>query len=193
MSLITFKGKIVSYVDFGHSGGYASITALLVEGSDGRRLSFANPIWGRSDVMNSLQSAYDAGDDVELFIEKPFWPWFTGAAQIFGLRTAHISQYDARNLSLRSAALIPVALLIWGVFWGFFGSVVLAKGGFLFMWFMAMVITTVFAFLLWIWLPLSLISTAGVLATRINRRKSFYGNDPQDMQRIKAMQPVSVR
>jgi hypothetical protein len=193
MSLTTFKGKIISYVDLGHSGGYSSITSLLVESSDGGKLSFASPIRGRSDIMNSFQSAYDAGDDTELFIEKPFWPWFTGSAQIFGLKTEHISHYDGRNLSLRTAALIPVVLLILGAFWGFLGSVVLAKGDFLFMWFMAMVITTVFAFPLWVWLPLSLISTVGVLAKRIDRHKTFYGSDPRNAQRIKAMEPVSVR
>ena len=71
------------------------------------------------------------------------------------------------------------------------GSMI-SSNGFFELWFMTMMLTTAFVPPLCFGLPLTLIATVGVLAKRINRQKAFYGTNPDEARRLKALEPVSL-
>ncbi len=121
MAMLTLKGKITNYVEFGHGGGYATINSLMVECEDGRRQTFEKALIGRSDVMQTLEAAMQAGEPVELHIERPLAAHLFGGAQIFGIKTTRIAHFDPRNVALEQARLIPLVLLAAMVVGGIFG------------------------------------------------------------------------
>jgi hypothetical protein len=193
MAMLTLKGKITNYVEFEHGGGYATINSLMVECEDGRRQTFEKALIGRSDVMQTLEAAMQAGEPVELHIERPLAAHLFGGAQIFGIKTTRIAHFDPRNVALEQARLIPLVLLAAMVVGGIFGlfsghGLFVGVGG-------ALALSMVLFVLcppLWVWGPAALIGTIGILLTRGDRRKAFYGDDPAEARRIKSLEPVSI-
>ena len=191
MGLLKLGGRVSSLVEFGHSRGYQTINTLLIDAANGQKLSYNKALIGRSDIMVALQEAQTNGDHIELYIEKPFWSWLTGGAQIFGIKTPTISHFDSRNRALILAGAIPAFVVLIGFVGAIVGSMI-SGNGFFELWFMTMMLTTAFVPPLWFGVPLALIATAGVLAKRINRQKAFYGTNPDEARRLKALEPVSL-
>jgi hypothetical protein len=189
MSLLILKGRIISFVEDAHANGYAVISSMLMDTEDGRRVTIAKKLAVRSDILLSLQDIVAADAICELFIEKTRWAWMATPQHIFGLKSEHIAQFDAKNLGLR-AAMWPLGILVciglWMGFWMMFGGF-----NFFATFFLTILLATCFFPPFWILVPASLVTLVGILTTKLDRRTVFYG-DLEEVKRLKALEPVTL-
>ncbi len=190
MAMTTLSGHIVSFVDGGHICGYSALSTIMIEGADGRRHEIRDVAMTRSDIATAILEAQQTGEPVEIYLERPFFArWLR--RQIFGIKTPRSAHFDATNLALIGAGLVPGGVLAFGLFAGVFMGL-FSTVSFLTAMFVAMVGAVIVIIPLWALMPLSIIGLIGVLLTRVDRRAAFYGADPQEAARIKEMEPSAI-
>jgi hypothetical protein len=189
MSLLTLKGRIISFVEDAHANGYAVISSMLMETEDGQRVTVAKKMAVRSDILLSLQSIVAADAQCELFIEKTRWNWMATPQHIFGLKSEHIAQFDSKKLGVKEALMCPGFLLLLSCPIGLLSY---SNGhGFFFATILVMVIAMILVPPFTAGILMSLVTLMGRLLTKLDRRTVFYG-DLEEVKRLKALEPATL-
>jgi hypothetical protein len=182
MALIHLKGSIESYIDHGHVGGYIRMSALQFTGQDGKRTAISGTVIVRSDIGMAMDRAMTGGDEIELYIEKSQGAWDGAGRQVFGLKQPHMVLFDSTPVALITHAIPPAAWIAFGLL-----LFMVSEG----VGIVAYLVLSLISLAV-LWVPLLIVLSAIILCTGVDRRGIFYGDDPTEAERLKALMPANV-